>query len=522
MRMALFRLLQRLLPCSFAIGLGAMLPSPAVAQDGLFDFADLINDALESLTEPEEEVVVEAFEVMEFANGPQMAASALKERNARLEAYSGCVTNWALAQLELSDADKAAFLAAVQQQVTQAIAAKAEQNRDNLPAHMALKFTEPGAIAARIDALLSRKKMAELPLSPEDQKTLLQALEARNQHLQQANTGQVVNLIDGQFFMTDDQREALASAIPNRIDVSRPCFSFHPQTYYFKQQALTPVVSASEVAGLWSPAQKARATSLKSVSNNGNNGQYLMFQSQGGTDDWEEQLMDHMKEQTEQMLTAMEVQVDYIRRLSSLSDQDAFYLRVAAKGAVDGVLTTWKRTTQQQLDRNRQAFEGRMGNFAFSIQTPQVEATQQNEIWKTTLTELSPDHQKLAKQRMEQVKDATAAYMVGMLDRELWLTDEQRESLFQSVRKEVPLERHGLMNQEYFRALSYFCVPLFKLSKEDLKVLSPEQKKAYALLKKPFSLNGQYVQFQSEHGQMMFEMMGARQNQRGGVGLGFF
>lgn len=524
-RMLTIRLPHRLPSLIIVILAGVALPSSARAQNGLFDFADLVNDALESLTEPdaEEEVIVDGFQVMEFGQpAAAVPVSVQKERNARVEAYAACMLQWVQRELELSDSDQEALKAVLEEKCRLAKEAKAPQNRNNMPGHMALKFTETGALASRIDALLSRKSLADLPLTDEQKQRLKAAAERRNEHLAKANTGQAVNLIDGQFFLTQQQRQELAGCISNRLDVSRPCFSFTPQTYYFQQQALAPVVSAVEVAALWSPAQKARADALSSTPNNGNNGQYLMFQMQGGTDDWDEQLQKHMTEQTEKMQTAMQVQVDYFKRLSSLNDQDSFYLQVAAKGAVDAVMTAWKRTTLQQLDRNREAFANRMGNIAFSIQTPRVESTQQNQIWTATLAELSPKNVELSKDRVESIKDATAAYMVGLLDRELWLSDEQRTALLKSIRKEVPAEGDGLMNQEYFRALSYLCVPMFKLSKEDLKVLSPEQKKAWTLLKKPFSLNGVYVQFETEHGQMMFEMMGARQNRQQAVGVGFF
>lgn len=526
-RMRTIRLPHRLPSLIIVVLAGLALPQSARAQNGLFDFADLVNDALESLTDPDaEEVVVEGFEgfeVMEFG-GPAapMAASVLKERNARVDAYAGCLMQWVAGELQLSESDREALQAAIDEKCEQIRETKTAQNRNNMPGHMALKFTENGALASRIDALFTRKGLEQLPLSKEQKQQLKAAMSRRQEHLANANIGQAINLIDGQFFLTQQQRKELAGCIANRLDVSRPCFSFMPQTYYFQQQALAPVVSAVEVAALWSPAQKARANTLGSTPNDGNNGQYLMFQMNGGTDDWDEQLQKHMTDQTEKMLTAMQVQVDYFKRLSTLSDQDTFYLQVAAKGAVDAAMTAWKRSTLQQLDRNREAFANRMGNIAFSIQTPRVESTQQNKIWTATLAELSPKNAELSKDRVEAIKDATAAYMVGLLDRELWLSDEQRTALLKSIRKEVPAEGDGLMNQEYFRALSYLCVPMFKLSKEDLKVLSPEQKQAWKVLKKPFSMNGQYVQFETEHGQMMFEMMGARQNQRQAVGVGFF
>ncbi|MCR9198060.1 MAG: hypothetical protein NXI04_05425 [Planctomycetaceae bacterium] len=521
--MPTIRLPRRLQSLFVVVLAGAALPQVTFAQNGLFDFADLVNDALEGLTQPKEEVVVEAFDVMELG-GPAapVPASVLKERNARVDAYAACLMNWVAEELQLSESEQEALQAAIDEKCTQIKETKTAQNRNNMPGHMALKFTEDGALASRIDVLFSRKGLQELPLSDEQKEQLKAAFSRRKEHLANANIGQAINLIDGQFFLTQQQRKELAGCIANRLDVTRPCFSFMPQTYYFKQQALTPVVAAVEVAELWSPAQKARADALGSTPNDGNNGQYLMFQMNGGTEDWDEQLQKHMTDQTEKMLTAMQVQVDYFKRLSTLSDQDTFYLQVAAKGAVDAAMTAWKRSTLQQLDRNREAFANRMGNIAFSIQTPRVESTQQNEIWSATLAELSPRNVELSKDRVEAIKDATAAYMVGLLDRELWLSDAQRTSLLKSIRKEVPAEGDGLMNQEYFRALSYLCVPMFKLSKEDLKVLSPEQKQAWQVLKKPFSMNGQYVQFETEHGQMMFEMMGARQNQRQAVGVGFF
>lgn len=526
--MLLIRLPQRFFLTLLAVPIFCSTPDTAVAQDGLFDIADLVNDALRAINEPEAEevegiAVFEEFGMEMAANGDvPVAASTLKPQKERLEAYTLCVHGWIVRTLELDETEAATVKAAFDQRLETALAAKSNPIQNNLPRHLALKFTEPGALAARIDAAVSIKGVNDLPLSEEQKAKLLDALKKRQQSISEANLGQAVNLIDSEFFLSDDQRAAISEQIRQQLDVMRPSFSLSPQTYYFPQQSLIPIVGHQKITPLWSPAQNARADSIRTLSGNGGNSErYIMFQMSTGDDSWEDELTEHMESQTQRMTTALEVQIDYYRRIESLSEQDTFYLQVAGKGAVDAVLTGWKKTTKQQLDRNREAFAGQMGNFAFSIEAPSLNTTRENEIWKTTVQDLTPNHEKVLGTRTESIQDATARYIVGMLDRELWLTDEQRQQLLKAVRKGVPKETQGLMNQEYFRALSYLCLPMFKLSNHDLKDLTPAQKAAYDLLKKPFSLNGQYVQFQSQHGQMMFELPGARRGQ-GAAGVGFF
>jgi len=55
--------------------------------------------------------------------------------------------------------------------------------------------------------------------------------------------------------------------------------------------------------------------------------------------------------------------------------------------------------------------------------------------------------------------------------------------------------------------LSLLCIPLFKLSKLDLTILSPPQRAVWAGMKKPFTKQNGYLRVQTKHaGTMMIRL----------------
>jgi hypothetical protein len=99
--------------------------------------------------------------------------------------------------------------------------------------------------------------------------------------------------------------------------------------------------------------------------------------------------------------------------------------------------------------------------------------------------------------------EATAKFVVAMLDKELWLTKAQREILIDAVRKELPSPDTKIQNANYFLEVTLLTIPMFKLSKRELSVLTDTQKAAFEAMKKPFQKQNSYILVQMQNGGQM-------------------
>jgi hypothetical protein len=238
-----------------------------------------------------------------------------------------------------------------------------------------------------------------------------------------------------------------------------------------------------------------------------NSEQYILFQSTEGIDTWQDKLTEVTVEQRKRLARAVDVRVAFHGLSQSLSEQEIHYLRVAGKGAVEEVITAWKELSRRQLKSYEDQVMRFNGNFSFGLSVADVEKLEVNDIWKHAVESLTTQDTDALARRDAVRLDATARFVVAMLDRELWLNSDQRDVLLEAVKKELPDPDYRISNSRYYGEVTLLCIPLFKLSKTDLAIFTAPQQKAWDAMQNMFQLDGNYVRVQMKNGgQMSFSL----------------
>ena len=139
------------------------------------------------------------------------------------------------------------------------------------------------------------------------------------------------------------------------------------------------------------------------------------------------------------------------------------------------------------------------GNFSFSMQVVDLKKIEQDVLWKHTVKQLTPKDAQ-AYNRRELIRKEQARFLTGMLDRELWLTPEQRPAVQALVAKSLPESGWQNPYRNYMDEVALLVIPLFKFSKNDASQFEGAQKKAWETLKAEFEYNGRYAMVHMRNG----------------------
>lgn len=486
-------------------------PQARAQQTAIEKLAEVLGDALKAATG--REVKQKAAVARQVLAQPAMPAvltpeAELKARKVRLDAFRDVSIAWLDGTVSLADNQQLLLEKTLDQAIasSQVAAKKPQANNQRMNRgyvdHFAITFTDTDGAARKVDLLHFEKLLAETDLTPEQAVRLAAAAKERREFHQSATLGHILNILDAELYFTAGQRTAIGDAAREKIQLNSACYALRPMNYYFQQTPITPLLKRGNHLNVLSEAQKRRATDL-SATNTDNAEQYVSFQSNEGIDLWQDTLRNAIKAQRERLTRAVAVRVDFHQALNEMSDSDARHLQVAGKGATDAAIARWKTTSRQQLKTFEQHAMGAIGNFSFSLQVPNVDQIDADGIWKHSMEQLVPKSTDQLNLRDSVRLEATAKFVVAMLDKELWLTKAQREILIDAVRKELPSPDTKIQNANYFLEVTLLTIPMFKLSKRELSVLTDTQKAAFEAMKKPFQKQNSYILVQMQNGGQM-------------------
>lgn len=470
--------------------------------------ADLVKAAFGVEEQPAVAVAVEAFG-MDAMPGVVTPESELKKRKARLDVYSQASTDWLDTVVSLKAEQKEALKTSLDGRITKSQLEAKKPKRNNRGSqrfsdHFAINFTESSGAAADLDFLRKTSLLAETNLTPEQQAALDAAKEERRAFHETATVGHILNILDQELYLTLAQRTSLEKQVRGKLNLQATCYALKPMNYYFQQVSIVPVLKRIPGDDLLGDAQRQRVEDLTANTQGPGSDQYVSFDSNDGIDSWQDQLRDGLKAQRARLMRSIAVRVDFYKGSEEMPDAAARRLLVAGKGATEKAIAQWKTTSLTQLKSYEQhAMQMGPGNFSFSLSVPDVQQLDNDPIWRQTVKDLLPNASKQSSERSTVRKDATANFIVAMLDRELWLTKKQRDAMFKAVRNKVPRPDTKIQNSNYFLEVTLLTIPLFKLSKSELAVLNESQQTVLAELKKPFQKQGSTVLVQMENGSQM-------------------
>ncbi|MEO2017519.1 MAG: hypothetical protein ABGZ53_24465 [Fuerstiella sp.] len=474
----------------------------------LIGLAGMIGGAIQDAFNPRPKVIRRAMpvplrlpqlEIMQRKIKPP--AAEIEQRLGRLQAYSRATQDWVASVCDLSDEQTAKLAAICRQNVdaSQKNWLKKAQNAnrsnrfsDTFP----IKFTlRPGA-ADDIDLVRFLKPIDSLQslLTVEQTEALNAAIAERRQFQVDCMVGQTINIMDVELFLTVEQREHFRTTLPSRVEnLLGQSLSLFPQTYYYRQSSIASLMQNGDHLNVLTDiqiirAQKISATDRKKVQDI--NQQYVRFRSSESEEQWHNRLEEGATVQRDRVYQACAVRANYHHAADDLSESQTRHLMVAARGVAEDIVRTWKKQAQKTLDSytRRMAPGGPFGgNISFSVRVVDLALIDQNSIWQHTLANFTNGTDHAVQIRGESRRQADAATIVGFLDRELWLHQDQRSQLTELVYDCVP-ENGVAFNQStiHFADVSLILLPLFRMSQQDVSMLTPPQQDVWKKLKAHF------------------------------------
>lgn len=426
------------------------------------------------------------------------------KRLQRLQSHAAVLQDWIDLQVELSEEQK--------QQLTNTLKSKmfdlqmswktnaAQNNQRALDDFFPICFTDLTGPALYLDGAGMEAVTKNESVAEDKAGKLLQALDKREAFYQAAARGYVLNLMDDFYFFTSVQREKIGEIVAKKVDLNAACFSM--QTARAGSRYVQYFTSTS-VAGTIVLGNQDRILTVnqKRLAVGSNHSNYVPISTGDDAESLQQQLKDSANTQRKLLNQHLAARIDFYQSTGELSDREVRRLQLASKGAMDDVMKAWKANTTKSIEgyKTREAFAGR--NVRISMAVPDITKLLDNPLWTQTVETVVPKSSQVLFKRRKTMKEARAKFIVAMLDRELWLDSFQRERLLKSVRKIMPPTDEPNNHQRNIDEISSLCLPLFKLSKLDLTILSPAQRTVWKDMKEPFTLASGYVRIQTRrHG----------------------
>ncbi|MEZ6125563.1 MAG: hypothetical protein R3C49_20650 [Planctomycetaceae bacterium] len=269
-----------------------------------------------------------------------------------------------------------------------------------MPNDFPIRFTDVDGDSRAVCLLRDADDLTSLNLTADQQAKLEVVSDERREFQHAAAVERILNLLDDELFFTSEQRDQLRKLIPGRINLDRTCYSLRPQSYYLSQLDVRPLLRSGPQLDLLSEIQRKRAADISDANSlRYSRNQCLIFRTNEGMHTWHDRLKVEAREEFQHLQTAVAVRESFIHSGCSLSDSDRRHLLVAGKGAIDEVVTEWKETSSNQLQRHIDQAARFRGNIAFAIQLAEVSAIDTNELWVQTVASVAPDADSLFKTR---------------------------------------------------------------------------------------------------------------------------
>ena len=428
----------------------------------------------------------------------ELLEAKLKAREQRLEAHSAAFADWATRVCDLSKEERTALDESLaQQHVKVQDRWKRNAHRHNTPMsdYAPVSFTTFGGAGS----YLSRKRLELLlksAFTDDHREALLTAFDARLEAVRLAMLDYAIWMIDEELFLSEQQRQRLTDELRGGIDnVEDGVFTFNTRHYYLPYTSLSNAVHVLPDS-LLTDVQRER---LNDAFENAARGRDNLIFSTGNPESWQQQVDAAAAEIQSMFITAARLRASWLAATLDLSPSQQRQATVAGTGAAVQCTADWKQHVNEQLEhwkvRAEQQFAGR--NVRFGMAAPKAEGLDTNELWQHTVSKLGADD--AHRMRQEFHRSARVGYLVAMLDKELWLTPEQREPLAALVESTLPQFHRN--SDESYRETQLLVIPVASIANDKLAVfLTEAQQTAWKTLRNQFQVNGNFVLIQMQNG----------------------
>lgn len=331
--------------------------------------------------------------------------------DARVRLYARCLLNWAVHTVELSDGQRQICQTALQPVIDELAVRQQAHEVGIFCGILPLKFV---SAARQIDAAFEQAVSQPNVLSAEQLRKLQRAMAARRQQQKRDNLAGLVTRVDRELLLSDSQIEQLEQEAADHVDLTLA--SFDNPFGAADQQRLTFLLIASPLAETWTQHQRQRAGLLASqlevrpvVPDEG--------QAEG------EPRGDLLTIATARSLVSVQLQLDLFRGAGVINESQQQLFEEWASRYVE---TLASGRYQQERPAGGQLNALPMTTVSLSLP------------WKVHRQIAVPPLCAFEQRRQAGAKNRLAQFVVGMLDRELWLTPRQREILLQHTQLVIP------------------------------------------------------------------------------------
>ncbi len=473
------------------------------------------------LNAAEDVIAATAFDQV-LAAAAKPPADEVDARRARLQAHAAAFRDWVAQTLDWS-AEQRLQLDEVLKEELRAAEIRWEippDNRRKKPLsdfapivfthkHNTENFLLPGGVTIRILDMLT----------VEEQTRWFEVMDERRQSIRTANLDYIVSLVDGEIPMTPEDRNLFRDALHERIgvvhhrlyDLDTGLYSFGKIHGMLPRRSLDVLLCDIGKAVL-TDEQHLLLQSLTVSGRQSRNQQEriaLEFTSDVDANAVEVQLTTVLARERPRFQAAFAHEVAAAAYRWNLSDEQKRVLTVASKGVTERCLSAWKLRTVEALAvpiERLKVMREHVPQFAqirLPVQGPQISSIDDDELWQHTLQRVKDAA--VEESTREYQRTAVVGYVTGMLDKELWLTPDQRVPLRKLVDASFPQVIET--RQPDLKEFELLVVPLFRIPEDQLAtVLRESQLAAWKAMQNEFQRDGDTVALPTENGTVVFNL----------------
>ena len=447
----------------------------------------------------------------------------------RLTKYLAAWQTWLHTQCELTPEQKALAGSlcedAVQESQRAWLARRGEGRLIGLPDYAPLEMTRSPGPTEPTNRTSFQTRLRKL-LQPDQLNSYIQSMNARSLRLLDADRARVIAEIDEQLHLSDDQRARLENELRALIRNSNTSL-FGFETAGSPLEYLSPKVVAWRISEL--DLTTEQRLTMESYFPELQRREASVVRMVLGLKNWESELSDVAKAYSDSLKKEMQARVEEYATLWKLTANQRQHLHLAATGAVTRTVSEWRATTMEKLvdqseslkrmakereiilERARAANQLRQMqglaipspgvSLAIPVNAESLDLTrvQNHPVWKRAVAQLRREINIPGTKRTAWGVDSCIDFTLTTFDRELWLSDNQLESVRNLIATAMPKDIDK--NTKPGRELLYLSIALKQIRKTDLQpILNPAQTQAWDQLANQFDYTDDSVQISLRDG----------------------
>ena len=403
----------------------------------------------------------------------------------RLEFYGNCLQRWVRQEAQLTPHQVRLLSEQVSRRVEAIVPLREQLACTFLESSLPILFAKRGA--SRMDSVLHSENLPLLQLSRQQVRRLEAALALRQQQLRGDNLAGVLFLAESELFLTSEQARLTAELASELLNLDDHGFTFFVpdwmqsdrKWFYFPEQSLKDLMQSHRIASTLTSHQAFLLNDRVVEEREFPVSRSELLNGKAG-------LFERQSEYVTRLDRAMGAAwIDLLDDQVSVSESDTQLMQMTTARLSDKMLQDWIQSTRDTYLTLSQFFPDRETFAPGPPERTRVFVSEQLQ----SLREAIPGGQPLEIQRTAHLRMRLTHFLRGVMDRELWLTSEQRaqlcEPLSQVIRPELTMPSPG-GSPKYCWALECASLAILGLSETEPAGLLREQELALVALRRLF------------------------------------